>query len=305
MPSSGGSETPLSPLRRLVKSKSVQNFRDRLGRQNNVPDTDTHPIPRLTTSAIGAPNFMATTSKSAAKIMGVAPSKDAMTTASQGQKVGVSANTGSASGPSPSHIKEESSKTEAPATPNTPQIEVTRNMREPRPGPSSSQRAAAADTAENTPTYNPYYPHEDPYAKVRQAPVQYGPIGPATALSSNPARPDDIDFEHTASMSVQEKGNMGAIQAEKEVQRGTFADMRSGEGKKEAKKVGFAALPEERKEAPKGSPLKRYSKALGSKVKGVFNKKEKTESHSAGRSGSQEGGSGRAAGRTGSPIQEE
>jgi len=105
-----------------------------------------------------------------------------------------------------------------------------------------------------------------------------------TALRSNPARPDEIEFERTASMSVQKKGNMGAVQAEKEVQGGTFADMRSGEGKKEAKKVGFADFPEERKEAPKGSPLKRYSKALGSKVKGGFNKKENIKSHSAGRS---------------------
>lgn len=127
------------------------------------------------------------------------------------------------------------------------------------------------------------YPQGDPYAAKRAlySPIQYSEPGQATGLQSHPASRNEIEYEKKAmAVAAQKKRAMEAKKKEEAEEEAYVNSKTTGmetgsTGKGENPNINpLAGEPRDQEEVAKGSPIKRISHAVGSKLKNVFSKKE-------------------------------
>ncbi|KAK4690457.1 hypothetical protein P7C71_g6340, partial [Lecanoromycetidae sp. Uapishka_2] len=290
-----GDDTPRSqPLKRLIKSKSLQNLRERLLPSSraggNAPPVPV--IPKVHKSAIGAPRLTSTTNEQVAETEGLqARLLDAEIEGLQARlrdlTGGMAAyDTIDSSGSIPSS-KLTSPQTGTPTNTNDPlstlnsaetKAEASTGTIGPSSSPTSPQTQASAAMS-NQAAIDRQYPEGDPYAakRLQYPPIQYPEPGKATALHSNPVDHDQIEYDRK-SMGVakhKKKHPVKAKEAQYGVQDKAKATKVAAQAEvKKTDKESPADVSEEGKERQKGSPLKKLTYTFGSKLKGVFNKKE-------------------------------
>lgn len=262
-----------------MKSKSLANIRERVFPWREAKDSIPVPdVPTVTKGAIGSPTLLSTSHQPTARAMGLSTNHLAQGGDSQHLDTIIASESMPASTLTSPRSGAGTGTRQPLSTPKTPQTEASTSASVPNSSPTSHKTKSSA--AMSSPAgIKETYPRGDPHVAKRAEypPIEYSKLGKATALHSHPAGHDQIEYDRKSmATAAPKKRAMGPKEAEHPAHgKAKTAEQDSIFEAKQAEKQIYADIPEEHLEAPKGSPMKKMTNALGSKIKGVFSKKEK------------------------------